>query len=119
MQRGLRTSEHCVEEPEEVFHISQVGVGSRAMVTMEVGHRTSENLVTFQLDTGAECNLLSLKEYQRATGDHSLERIQRCFNKLIKTYTNKRYKILGSAKIPTWRRGQQNILTFNITEDEL
>ena len=66
--------------------------------------------MTFQLDTGAECNLLSLKDYQRATG---------CSHKFIKTYTNERYKILRSTALPTWRHGKRSVLQFNITDDDL
>ena len=51
------------EVPEEVFRISKVGSASSALITMEVVMQSSQSQVTFQLDTGAECNLLSLKEY--------------------------------------------------------
>ena len=57
---------NAVEEiPEEVFriHVSKVGSASSALITMEVGVQSSQSQVTFQLDTGAECNLLSLKDY--------------------------------------------------------
>ena len=42
-----------------------------------------------------------------------------CSHKFIKMYTNERYKILGFADIPTWRRGHAIVLQFNITEDDL
>lgn len=88
-----------VQMPEEVFHTSQVGSGSRAMIAVEVGKPTTQSLVTFQLDTGAKCNL-SLKDYRRATGnDELVQAVQRCSNEFIKTYTNERYKILGSTEI--------------------
>ena len=48
---------------EEVFCIRKVGSASSALITIEVGIQSSQSQVTFQLDTGAECNLLSLKEY--------------------------------------------------------
>ena len=55
---------NAVEEvPEEVFRISKVGSASSALITMEVGMQSSQSQVTIQLDTGAECNLLLLKEY--------------------------------------------------------
>ena len=86
---------------------------------MEVGMQSSQSKVTFQLDTGAECNLLSLKDYRRVTADEDLTQLKRCSHKFIKTYTNERYKILGSTELPTWRHGKRNVLQFNITEDDL
>ena len=108
-----------VQIPEEVFRISQVGAGSHAMITMGVGTQSTESQVTFQLDTGTECNLSSLKEYKRATRDTEMQHVKFCSHKFIKTYTNERYEILGFADIPTWRRGHATILQFNITEDDL
>ena len=107
------------EVPEDVFRISKVGSASSALITMEVGMQSSQSQVTFQLDTGAECNLLSLKEYRRATGDVDLAQVKRCSHKFIKTYTNERYKILGSTALPTWRHGKRSVLQFNMTEDDL
>ena len=60
-----------------------------------------------------------MRDYQRVTGDIDLLQVIRSTHKFIKTYTIKGYKILGSTEIPTWRRGERNVLQFNITEDEL
>ena len=106
--RSTNPKVNNVEEvSEEVFRISQVGTGSCALITMEVGVQSSQSQVTFQLDTGAECNLLSLKDYRRATADKDLTQVKRCSHKFIKTYTNERYKILGSTELPTWRHGKR------------
>ena len=107
------------EVSEGVFHISQVGCGSRAMITMEVDKPSSHSQVAFQLDTGAECNLLWLKEYRRVTGDVDLKQVNRCSHKFIKTYTNELYRIMGSTELPIWRHGKRDVLLFNITEDDL
>ena len=107
------------EVPEEVFCISQVGTGTCAIITMEVGMQSSQSKVTFQLDTGTECNLLSLTDYRRVTADEDFTELKCCSHKFIRTYTNERYKILGSTELPTWRHGKRNVLQFNITEDDL
>ena len=118
--RSTNQKLNAVEEaPEEVFRISKVGSAISALITMEVGMQSSQSQVTFQLDTGAECNLLSQKEYQRAMGDVDLAQVKRCSHKFIKTYTNEHYKILGSTALPTWRHGKRSVLQFNITEDDL
>ena len=59
------------------------------------------------------------KDYRRVTADEDLTQLKRCSHKFIKTYTNERYKILGSTELPTWRHGKRNVLQFNITEDDL
>ena len=111
---------NTVEEvPEEFFRISKVGSGSSAMMTMEVGIQGNQSQVTFQLDTGEECNLISLKDYRCATGDVDLAQVKCCSHKFIKTYTNEQYKILGSTELPTWCREKRTVLPFNITEDDL
>ena len=48
-----------------------------------------------------------------------LAQVKRCSHKFIKTYTNERYKILGSTELHKWRREKRNVLPFNITEDDL
>lgn len=79
------------------------------MITMEVGKPGSQSQVTFQLDTGTECNLLSLRDYRRVTGDVDLKQVNRCSHKLIKTYTNERYRIMGSTELPIWRHGKRDV----------
>jgi len=104
---------NTVEEvTEEVFRISQVGSGLG-------GKQRTQSQVTFQLDTGAECNLLSPKDYQRVTGDVDLKQVNRCSHKFIKTYTNELYKIMGLTELPIWCHGKRDVLLFNITEDDL
>ena len=66
------------EVPEDVFRISKVGSASSELITMEFGMQSSQSQVTFQLDTGTECNLLLLKEYRHATDDVDLAKIKRC-----------------------------------------
>ena len=87
------------EEIEEFFRISNFGCGSLAIITMEVGKPSSQTQVTFQVDKGAKCNLLSLKNYQRVTGDVNLRQVDRCTHKFIKTYSKEWYRIMGSTKL--------------------
>lgn len=80
------------------------------MITTENGKPSIQSQVTFQLDMGAECNVLSLKDYRRVTGDVDLKQVNRCPHKFIKTYTNERYKIMGSTELPIWRYGKKDVL---------
>ena len=63
--------------------------------TMLAGYQSQ---VTFQLGTGAECNLFSLKDYQRATADTDLTQVKRYSHKFIKTYANEWYKMWGQQR---------------------
>lgn len=79
------------------------------MITTENGKPSIQSQVTFQLDMGAECNVLSLKDYRRVTGDVDLKQVNRCPHKFIKTYTNERYKIMGLTELPIWRYGKKDV----------
>lgn len=81
-----------VQVPKEVFHISQIGSGARAMITMEVGKPSPQSQVTFQLDTGAECNLLSLKDYKRAIGMSS------CYKRILVLTSTSRRTLMNAIR---------------------
>ena len=62
---------HTLEEgfgEEETYAISTVKRSSstQALVTFQVNHQHD---VTFEIDTGACCNILPFTEYVKATGD--------------------------------------------------
>ena len=104
---------------EEVFFVGLIGDrSSKAVITVDVGRPRPQSRVQFQMDTGAECNVLSKKTYCTVTGDSQMKRVQCCSHKFIKTYTCERYQILGSVTLPVWRHGKQSNLAFNITEDD-
>ena len=104
---------------EEVFFVGLIGDrSSNAVITVDVGRPRPQSRVQFQMDTGAECSVLSQKTYCRVTGDSQMKRVQCCSHKFIKTYTGERYQILGSVTLPVWRQGKQSNFAFNITEDD-
>ena len=103
---------------DEIFFVGLVGdSASKAGITVTVGSSKPNSQVQFQMDTGSECNVLTLKTYCRATGDRKMKKLHRCTHKYIRTYTGERYQTLGSVR-PVWRRGKQTKLTFNITNDD-
>ena len=104
---------------EEVFFVGLIGDrSSKAVITVDVGRPRPQSRVQFQMDTGAECNVLSKKTYCTVTGDSQMKRVPCCSHKFTKTYTGERYQILGSVTLPVWRHGKQSNLAFNITEDD-
>ena len=116
--RAMQTSN--IHKNEEIFFVAGLigDTSSKAVITVDVGRSRPQSRVKFQMDTGAECNVLSRKAYCKATGDSQMKRVQCCSHKFIKTYTGERYQILGSVTLPVWRLGKQSSLTFNITADD-
>ena len=107
------------EEEEEVFFIGLIGEqSSKAVVTLQIGRPNKHSRVEFQMDPGAECNVIPKKQYIQATGDHQMKRVDSCTNKFIKTYTGERYPIMGSVTLPIWRNGKEDELSFNITQHD-
>ena len=116
--RAVQTSN--IHNNEETFFVAGLSgdTSSKAVITVNVGRSRPQSRVKFQMDTGAECNVLSRKAYCKATGNSQMKRVQCCSHKFIKTYTGERYQILGSVTLPVWRLGKQSSLTFNITADD-
>ena len=116
--RAVQTSN--IHNNEEIFFVAGLigDTSSKAVITVEVGRSRPQSREKFQMDTGAECNVLSRKAYCKATGDSQMKRVQCCSHKFIKTYTGERYQILGPVTLPVWRLGKQSSLTFNITADD-
>ena len=118
-QAKCKATTSTVHTTEQIFFVGFIGDRStNAVITMDVGHPRTSSRVKFQMDTGAECNVLPLKAYYGATGDRHMQKINRCTHMYIRTYTGERYQILGWVTLPVWRHGKQSSLTFNITNDD-
>ena len=63
-------SENIVYQPQEASSV-QPATGRVAMLKL----RNSGNYMKFQLDTGAECNVVWLHLYEKATGDVKLSNV--------------------------------------------
>lgn len=75
---------------DEVFptEISALGVDDSQLVTVQL---ESGNYLRFQVDTGAQCNVIPLQLYQQAAKDHKLTHI---------TVTNSRITAYGGTTLP-------------------
>ena len=61
---------------EEVFFVGLIrDKYSKAVITVDVGRPRTQSRVQFQMDTGAECKVLSQKTYCRVTGDSQMKRV--------------------------------------------
>ena len=75
---------------DEVFptEISALGVDDSQLVTVQL---ESGNYLRFQVDTGAQCNVIPLQLYQQAAKDHNLTHV---------TVTNSRITAYGGTTLP-------------------
>lgn len=64
------------------------------------------------MDTGSECNVLSLKGYKSITGEDTVEHLSKC-NKSIVSYTAERKQIAGKISLPVWYKDRKKALIFN------
>ena len=70
-QRSVRALDTEETEEDEVFpmEVAAVELDDSQLVTLKV---ESGNYIRFQADTGAQCNVIPLAIYKKATGDSSL-----------------------------------------------
>ena len=62
----------------------------------------SGSYVRFQVDTGAQCNVMPLKTYQEATGDVDLSKVS-AIQTQVTAYGGGTLPVVGSVKLKVWR----------------
>ena len=90
---------------EEVFPtgVAKVGVDDSQLVTVQM---ESGCYLRFQVDTGAQCNVLPLKLYKNATKDYNLARMTPVKSH-ITAYGGATLPVLGTVTIPVCHGDQQ------------
>ena len=83
---------------EEVLFVGLIGDrSSKAVITVGVGRPRPQSRVQFQMDTGAEGNVLSKKTYCRVPGDSQMKRVQTLdltrFNKICHPSQRPRWQV--------------------------
>ena len=58
--------------------------------------------IRFQVDTGAQCNVIPLNTYKKATGDVSLEKVTLVHTQ-IRAYGGSTLPIVGTVRMRVWR----------------
>ena len=86
----------------EVFYadmISAVDLDDSQLVTLKL---ESGNYLRFQPDTGAQCNVIPVSLYKKATKDHKLERVTP-LNTQLSAYGGSKLQVVGQVRITVWR----------------
>ena len=88
------------DEAGEMYQIevSTVRLDDSQLVTLRL---ESGNFVRFQPDTGAQCNVLPLHIYKKASKDDKLEKVNRSQASLV-AYGGSKIKVMGRVSIACW-----------------
>ena len=102
----------------EVFMVTRqtktLSLDQQVTVQVEQG-----NFIRFQADTGAECNVLPLGVYTRATGDHRLREINRYDRQsALVAYGGATINVCGEVIIRVWRGGKSYRLACKLVDND-
>lgn len=87
------------EESEEVFQAGQGNLDDTQLVTLKL---ESGNYLRFQVDTGAQCNVVPLGLYKKATKDYHLKKV-RPEQQKITAYGGNTIQVCGTTLLRVWR----------------
>ena len=92
---------NLLEDEEETFpaDISSVALDDNQLVTLKL---ESGKYLKFQADTGAQCNVLPLSLYKRATKDAKLKQVTPS-DTSITAYGGTKLPVVGTALVRVWR----------------
>ena len=90
-----------VEESEEICqtHVSGTPMDDSQFVTVKL---ENGSFLRFQADTGAQCNVVPVHLYKKATKDFSLSKVTPCQSK-ITAYGGTTIPVVGSTLLRVWR----------------
>ena len=105
-------SVQSVDGSRETFVVSTVNLDDSQCVTVKL---ESGNHIRFQADTGAQCNVLPLAIYKKATKDEQLKKVTLVQTE-IRAYGGTALPVVGSTLLRVWRGQQQCILDCKIVD---
>ena len=118
-QKDVKTVEELAEFDEsdgEIYvigEISAVKLDDSQLVTVKLA---SGNCLRFQPDTGAQCNVIPLELYKKATNDTELKGVKQA-KTAIAAYGGSRLPVVGQVIIPVWREGQRFKLDCKLVDN--
>ena len=91
----------AVDEGDEIFQtqVSEISIDDSQFVTLKL---ESGNYLRFQVDTGAQCNVVPLDLYKKATRDYELVQVLPA-NQKITTYGGSEIPVVGKVLLRVWR----------------
>ena len=77
----------------------------------------SGSYIRFQIDSGAQCNVVPLKLYQRATKDVRLKDVNRCQSSIL-AFGGYRLTVVGEVHVRVWRGDYKCILVCKLVDND-
>ena len=104
------------DEAGEMYQIevAAVKLDDSQLVTLKL---ESGNFIRFQPDTGAQCNVLPLQVYRKASKDEKLEKVNRTQASLV-AYGGSKIKVIGRVSIRVWRNERSCLLDCRLVDSE-
>ena len=100
-RKAVRAVDNDESEPEvyNAENISVVDLDDSQLVTLKL---ESGNYLRFQPDTGAQCNVIPVHFYKKASKDYKLERVKP-LNTQLSAYGGSKLTVVGQVRIRVWR----------------
>lgn len=104
------------DEAGEMYQIevAAVKLDDSQLVTLKL---ESGNFIRFQPDTGAQCNVLPLHVYRKASKDEKLEKVNRTQASLV-AYGGSKIKAIGRVSMCVWRNERSHLLDCRLVDSE-
>ena len=116
-RQEVKATEEVEDEAEEMYQtdeVSAVKLDDSQLVTLQL---ESGSFIRFQPDTGAQCNVLPVHTYKKASKDERLEKVQRMETSLV-AYGGSKIKVIGRVPIGVWRNSSSYLLDCRLVNNE-
>ena len=113
---STRNSVRAIGEPDEVFPVREGAtlLDDSQCVTLKLD---SGNYIRFQIDSGAQCNVLPLKMYKRATKDVQMNDVTKCQSTIL-AFGGSRLTVVGEVRVRVWRDDYKCILVCKLVDSD-
>ena len=113
---STRNSVRAIGEPDEVFPVREGAtlLDDSQCVTLKLD---SGNYIRFQIDSGAQCNVLPLEMYKRATKDVQMNDVTKCQSSIL-AFGGSRLTVVGEVRVRVWRDDYKCILICKLVDSD-
>ena len=113
---STRNSVRAIGEPDELFPVREGAtlLDDSQCVTLKLD---SGNYIRFQIDSGAQCNVLPLKMYKRATKDVQMNDVAKCQSTIL-AFGGSRLTVVGEVRVRVWRADYKCILICKLVDSD-
>ncbi|KAK2572006.1 Uncharacterized protein P5673_003431 [Acropora cervicornis] len=99
---------------EDIAAVATTTLDDSQLITLKL---ESGNALRFQPDTGAQCNVIPLHLYKKASKDHELKQVK-ITSGAISAYGGSRLPVVGEVKLKVWRDTQHCWLNCKLIDSQ-